>query len=145
MKMRMKMKMTYESLKKRLKDLLATLQIYRQICLEFIEDLKTFYQTVIKFKENLKTKYRDIKNTIQEKVALNYLKLLNIYNKTYEKLFKNYNNIIEKYRSLPNTDPYKKTVKFIQHLFKNLATLHQKTLVAAIVKFIFLFRKYYKK
>lgn len=52
--------------------------------------------------------------------------------------------LIKRYKALSNTNIYKKTLRTLQLLLQKLGTLHEKTLVATIVKVIFLFRKYKK-
>jgi hypothetical protein len=83
----------------------------------------------IRFKENLGEKARVIKK---------------INNTTCEKLNKIYKTLMINYRAVHNSDLYKRTTKTLQNLLQKLGTLHEKTLVAAIVKVVLLFRKYKK-
>lgn len=91
----------------------------------------------------MKNEYKHIKKRVQVKKEYIYLEFKNRYDRTREEFYKKYQKITKIYNQL--TAPYKKTRETIQHIIKELSILHQKTLVAGIVKIVFLFRKHFKK
>jgi hypothetical protein len=84
------------------------------------------------------------KQNLAKKRGLIYEMIKNTYLKSYGRLQRIYITLKEKYKKLPDTNPYKKTTKTLQRILQKLEILHEKTLVTTIVKLIFLFRKYKK-
>ena len=114
---------------------------------DFIEksfsDAKSIYQKCYTEIIGLINKYKQIREKIQQQKKSLYLVLKAKNNKIQEELKKIRQKIINLYIEI--TGPYKKTKEAIRFIIKELDALHQKTLVAGIVKIVFLFRKHFKK